>query len=187
MPELESESAKSWREYSQQRSARPEKTFMNQVVVTKFPVTDRVREALAVTLRGCQELIPQEDRYRLGGPNTVRGYAQDELSGPNGLGGLAELLLNVEARLHVAGLVSVVGFLDAGNVWPDRKVITWKRFVPRSTRSEVSPYDLRYTFGGGLRVLTPVGPVRLDYARRWNNEATAGTKDSWYVGLGHAF
>jgi tyrosyl-tRNA synthetase len=34
---------------------------MNQSVVTKFPVTDRVREALAITLRGCQELIPEGD------------------------------------------------------------------------------------------------------------------------------
>jgi tyrosyl-tRNA synthetase len=34
---------------------------MNQAVVTKLPVTDRVREALAITLRGCQELIPEED------------------------------------------------------------------------------------------------------------------------------
>ena len=34
---------------------------MNQASVTNFPVTDRVREALAVTLRGCEELIPQDD------------------------------------------------------------------------------------------------------------------------------
>jgi len=34
---------------------------MNQALVTKYPVTDKVREALAVTLRGCEELIPQED------------------------------------------------------------------------------------------------------------------------------
>jgi len=34
---------------------------MNQALVTKFPVTDKTREALAVTLRGCEELIPQED------------------------------------------------------------------------------------------------------------------------------
>jgi tyrosyl-tRNA synthetase len=34
---------------------------MNQALVTTFPVTDRVREALAVTLRGAQELIPQEE------------------------------------------------------------------------------------------------------------------------------
>lgn len=34
---------------------------MNQELVTKFPVTDRVREALAVSLRGCDELIPEND------------------------------------------------------------------------------------------------------------------------------
>jgi len=34
---------------------------MNQALVTRYPVTDRVREALAVTLRGAQELIPQEE------------------------------------------------------------------------------------------------------------------------------
>jgi tyrosyl-tRNA synthetase len=34
---------------------------MNQASVSTFPVTDRVREALAVTLRGCEELIPEAD------------------------------------------------------------------------------------------------------------------------------
>jgi tyrosyl-tRNA synthetase len=34
---------------------------MNQAVVTKLEVSDRVREALAVSLRGCDELIPQDE------------------------------------------------------------------------------------------------------------------------------
>ncbi|WP_395687892.1 tyrosine--tRNA ligase [Caenimonas koreensis] len=34
---------------------------MNQPAVTQYPVTDRVREALAVTLRGVEELIPAEE------------------------------------------------------------------------------------------------------------------------------
>jgi tyrosyl-tRNA synthetase len=34
---------------------------MNQALVTKYPVTDKAREALSVSLRGCEELIPQED------------------------------------------------------------------------------------------------------------------------------
>ncbi len=34
---------------------------MNQELVTKFPVSDGVREALAVSLRGCEELIPQDE------------------------------------------------------------------------------------------------------------------------------
>jgi tyrosyl-tRNA synthetase len=34
---------------------------MNQALVTKFPLTDSVMNALEVTLRGCEELIPKED------------------------------------------------------------------------------------------------------------------------------
>ena len=34
---------------------------MNQALVTKYPVNDRVLNALEVTLRGCEELIPRED------------------------------------------------------------------------------------------------------------------------------
>ena len=37
------------------------KTLMNQALVTNYPVTDAVRAALAVTMRGCEELIPQEE------------------------------------------------------------------------------------------------------------------------------
>lgn len=37
------------------------KTLMNQNLVTNFPVTERVKTALAVSLRGCDELIPEED------------------------------------------------------------------------------------------------------------------------------
>ncbi|MDP1998515.1 MAG: tyrosine--tRNA ligase [Rhodoferax sp.] len=34
---------------------------MNQAPALAYPVTDRVHDALAVTLRGCEELIPQDD------------------------------------------------------------------------------------------------------------------------------
>ena len=34
---------------------------MNQELVTKFPITDDVKSALAVSLRGCEELIPQDE------------------------------------------------------------------------------------------------------------------------------
>jgi tyrosyl-tRNA synthetase len=37
---------------------------MNQAVASTFPVTDRVSEALAVSRRGCEELIPEEDWVR---------------------------------------------------------------------------------------------------------------------------
>jgi len=34
---------------------------MNQALVTNYPVTDSVKHALAVSLRGCEELIPQDE------------------------------------------------------------------------------------------------------------------------------
>jgi len=37
---------------------------MNQELVTNSPLSDRVRTALAVTLRGCDELIPQDEWVR---------------------------------------------------------------------------------------------------------------------------
>jgi len=37
---------------------------MNQALLTNYPLTDRVREALAVSLRGCEELIPQDEWVR---------------------------------------------------------------------------------------------------------------------------
>ncbi len=33
---------------------------MNQALTDNYPVTDRVREAMAVSLRGCEELLPQD-------------------------------------------------------------------------------------------------------------------------------
>ena len=40
------------------------KTLMTQALDKSFPVNDAVREAMAVSLRGCEELIPQEDWLR---------------------------------------------------------------------------------------------------------------------------
>ncbi len=37
------------------------KTLMNQAPVTNYPITDNVKNALAVSLRGCEELIPQDE------------------------------------------------------------------------------------------------------------------------------
>ena len=46
---------------------------MNQSVVTTFPVTDGVRQALEITLRGVDELLPQ--------PDWVQKLARSEATG----------------------------------------------------------------------------------------------------------
>ena len=48
-------------EYSHAPFAAFRKILMNQGQVTRYPVTDRVREALAVSRRGAQELLPEEE------------------------------------------------------------------------------------------------------------------------------
>jgi outer membrane protein insertion porin family len=152
----------------------------NASTVAGRPITSRV------------ELVPSEDRYRLGGSNTVRGYQLDALTGVSGpdqpAGGLVELLGNVEVRIPLFWRLSTVTFLDAGNVWQDREELKWSRFVPHENSANVNPFDVRYSYGVGLRLSTPVGPIRLDYARKWNSPLTvAEGKERWHVALGQAF
>ena len=60
--------------------------------------------------------------------------------------------MSAEFRAPLVGKLSAVLFADAGNV----------------TRApwDVELKDLRYDAGVGLRYLTPIGPVRVDFARQ---------------------
>lgn len=112
--------------------------------------------------------IPLDDRFRLGGATTVRGYSDDEIgkivtpAGKAELRGGSFLLLgNAELRARLVGFVGAAAFLDAGNVWERTEDISWKGAFSLSNGSGYN--DMRYTAGLGVRVSTPVGPVRLDY------------------------
>jgi outer membrane protein assembly factor BamA len=143
------------------------------------------------------ERVPTQDRLFLGGANTVRGYKQDELNGlgpspqageSQAGGGLAEFLANVEVRAPLVWRLGLVGFLDAGNVWQDPNSIQWENLVPRADPANVNPEDLRYTYGLGLRFGTPVGPIRFDYAWKWNvPQGDTGRRSGWHVAIGQAF
>ncbi|MEF9426387.1 MAG: BamA/TamA family outer membrane protein [Candidatus Mariimomonas ferrooxydans] len=65
----------------------------------------------------------------------------------------------------------MVTFIDAGNVW--KKI------------SEVNSV-LRYTAGLGLRYITPVGPVRLDYGHKLNRKGEESAGEI-HFSFGHAF
>lgn len=99
--------------------------------------------------------VPVEDRFFSGGSQSVRGWLRGKL-GPLSqegvpVGGKSLLEFSAEYRFPVYSIVSAVAFLDGGNVWS--KSLTW----PAA--------ELRYAAGGGLRVESPIGPVRLDLAR----------------------
>jgi len=119
--------------------------------------------------------VPPDQRFYGGGPNSVRGYARNEL-GPrvyvtdsievNGsdttyrnlraspTGGNAVFIGNAELRFATPlfpDRMRVALFVDVGQVW-ERD----------DTLSAIS--GVRVTPGLGLRFVTPLGPVRLDAA-----------------------
>jgi outer membrane protein insertion porin family len=120
--------------------------------------------------------LPIVERFFLGGRNTVRGYAQDTL-GPKGAdesptGGNAMLMDNIEFRFDVGRGIGIVAFTDGGNVW--------------RTVDEIDLSDYKFTIGGGLRYMTPVGPLRVDYGHKLEREA-GESHGEIHFSIGHAF
>lgn len=118
--------------------------------------------------------IPYEERFYSGGSSSVRGWARAEL-GPKDkegkpLGGKSIFESNIEFRYSIYSPISGVIFLDYGNVWINE--LTYKL------------NDLRYSAGWGLRIATPIGPVRFDFA---NPIFEGAAKLQYFISVGHAF
>ena len=124
---------------------------------------------------GGQELIPSE-RFFAGGARTVRGVAEDGL-GPRDFfgdpaGGQALLVLNQEARFPIYRWFRGVGFIDAGNVFQRPGNFGFSNLVG--------------SIGAGLRVVTPVALLRVDYGRKvW--PAPRADSGQWFFGVGQSF
>lgn len=98
-------------------------------------------------------LLPITERFFTGGSTTLRGYdfeqagPRDENNKPRG--GNALVIFNAELRRSVYRQLALVGFYDGGNVF--------------LTASRINFRDLTHTIGIGLRVKTPLGPLRVDF------------------------
>jgi outer membrane protein assembly factor BamA len=120
--------------------------------------------------------IPAFKRFYAGGSTSVRGYKYQKLPPLDDknepLGGLTRVEGSAELRFPIWWRISGVGFVDAGQLALD----------PTS----LDPDDFFYSAGGGLRVRTPVGPVRFDIGFPLNRPS--GTAPyRFYFSVGHAF
>ncbi|MCK5219638.1 outer membrane protein assembly factor BamA, partial [bacterium] len=64
--------------------------------------------------------VPPDERFRVGGTDTVRGYDEGVFGRKyTGGGGLVELVTNIELHYPIIGPLKGVAFFDAGNTWED--------------------------------------------------------------------
>jgi outer membrane protein assembly factor BamA len=130
-----------------------------------------------------ENLLPI-DRFRAGGATTVRGYPEDSL-GPSDFFGLPKgggqlVILNQEIRFPLYRWFGGVGFIDAGNIFDAEYQFDWS--------------ELKFGYGVGLRLSSPVGMLRLDVGIPGSSIQSLPTikpnsfgAARWYFGLGHVF
>lgn len=133
----------------------------------------RLRAGVIRPIKGDRQ-SPLEDRFLLGGANSLRGWGRNQVSpvNENGvpIGGNSVLEGSAEVRFPVYEIFGGAAFMDFGNVWP-------KAF-------NYNLGGLKYDVGLGVRVETPIGPIRLDLATPvFENKF----RTQFFISIGQAF
>ena len=87
--------------------------------------------------------ISEYARFKIGGQNSLRGYRDDQFRGEH------MFLATLEYRFPIVSKVQGALFTDWGSAWED----------------DLWPDDIHGSVGIGMSLVTPLGPVRLDYGR----------------------
>lgn len=120
--------------------------------------------------------VPVQERFFLGGPDSVRSFQLDGMAprdrDGDPAGGEFFLLANAELQVPIWRVIYGLGFLDVGNLASKVDTFEWD--------------DTRFAAGLGLRVYTPLGAVRVDYG----HNLVRGPGDplgAWQFGFGFTF
>jgi outer membrane protein insertion porin family len=133
--------------------------------------------------------VPLAERFYAGGANSHRGFPENQ-AGPRDpvtgfpVGGSAFLFIGAELRFPLLGdNLGAVLFHDMGNVYSSLSEISF-----RYKQQGVTDFDYAVQAGGlGLRLKTPVGPVRVDLAYAPNSPRFVGfrgTREDLIAGTG---
>lgn len=89
--------------------------------------------------------MPLSQRFAVGGSDSLRGYKDDQFKGNSMLRG------TLEYRVPLMKKVQGVLFTDTGYAWD------------KNTEDNFDLGLMKYSYGVGLRINSPLGPLRLDY------------------------
>ena len=129
-----------------------------------------------ISLTGGTSSMPIDKRFFLGGRTTLRGYEHDSVGPENDsgspIGGEKMFSLNAELRTKAVGNFGTLLFWDAGNVWGEKE--------------GMDSSDIRKSVGAGIRYITPIGPVSLEYGHKIGRRK-GESPGEWYFTIGNIF
>ena len=131
---------------------------------------------------------PEAFKFSVGGSDTIRGYESNDFEGYD------KFHATIENRTKINNSLQFVAFFDIGNAWQKSQTVTapdgtqYKKYSP--DRNSASSFkDLKKGYGIGLRVETPMGPLRFDYAWPMDPVVSGGQKTNgkFYFSFGQTF
>ncbi len=99
--------------------------------------------------------IPFAEQFFVGGAETLRGYRESRFWGKR------MLLINLEYRKPLTTNLGGVLFMDIGDAWGT----PFPLILPGDVKgrfTQHSNFSPRIGVGAGIRLVTPIGPIRLD-------------------------
>ena len=129
------------------------------------------------------ESLPIFERYYMGGPKSLRGYTiknvgPKDVSG-NPLGGNQSLLLNAELQYPFTKGFRGFVFYDRGNLYGGGSNIS-------TTSTTWDLGNMRDSIGGGIRFLSPFGPIGFAYGIKLD-QATGEESGEFHFSAGNSF
>ena len=128
---------------------------------------------------------PEALKFSVGGAESIRGYEYGAFDGYD------KFHASIENRTKINNTIQLVAFFDIGNAWQNegRDPRTGKKIYSPNRKDARDFRDLKKGYGVGVRLNTPIGPLRFDYGWPMDPEKKGEKKDrgKFYFSFGQSF